>query len=117
MNPLRGFLILAVSLLSTSGCMNVSQAGYYWGNYSYTYLAAVRNPSPETIEKHIVELRDILAKSDEENLKPAPGVCAELAFWISKTESYDVDEVKGLYEREVSEYPESAVFIERLLGN
>ena len=113
----KSFFILALACSAVSGCMNVSQAGYYWGNYSYTYLAAVRNPSPETTAKHISELKDILSKSDEENLKPAPGVYAELAYWISQTESYDVDEVKGYYEKEMSEYPESAVFIERLLGN
>jgi len=96
------------------GCTTVSEAGYYWGKYSYTYLETIREPSMESNEKHIESLREILAKSDERSLKPPPGVSAELGFWLLKIDPTS-SEATSLFEREIAEYPEAEVFIKRLL--
>ena len=103
--------------ISVSGCMAVSDSGYYWGKYSYTYLNVVRNPSEAATEKHIAELKEILEKSDKEGLKPAPGLCAELAFWLVKADAGNVGEARALYAREMQIYPEAKTFIERLSSN
>ena len=107
-------LILVLAILG-SGCANISEAGYYWGNYSYTYLETIRDPSTESNEKHTESLRKIIAESEERKLKPPPGVNAELAFWLLKLNPKSA-EAQGLFEREIEIYPESQVFIERLLA-
>lgn len=94
--------------------MSVSQAGYYWGNYSYTYLEAVRKPSAEATQKHIKELREILDKSEKEGLKPPPGLNAELAYWLMKSEEGNTEEAAIFFSREVDAYPESKIFVDRL---
>jgi hypothetical protein len=107
-------LILVLAALG-SGCANISEAGYFWGNYSYTYLETIRDPSTKSNEKHTESLRKIIAESEERKLKPPPGVNAELAFWLLKLNP-DSTEAEGLFEREVEVYPESRIFIERLLA-
>ena len=107
--------LISVLAILGSGCANISEAGYYWGNYSYTYLETIRDPSTESNEKHTESLRQIIAESEERKLKPPPGVNAELAFWLLKLNPKST-EAQGLFEREIEIYPESRVFIERLLA-
>ena len=105
--------LVLFSVMLGSGCTSVSEAGYYWGNYSYTYLETIQSPSVKSNEKHIKSLRDILAKSKELELKPPPGVSAELAFWLLKISPVNT-EAQALFEQEYEAYPESRIFIERL---
>ena len=105
------------SVIASAGCSNISDAGYYWGDYSETYLQIIRKPSPESSVKHIKQLRKILAKSQSKNLKPPPGINAELAFLLSETEGQGTpEEIANLYSTEAKIYPESKVFIEKLTG-
>ena len=106
-------LILVLAILG-SGCANITEAGYYWGDYSYTYLKTIRDPSTESNEQHTESLRKIIAVSEERKLKAPPGVNAELAFWLLKLNPNST-EAQSLFEREIDIYPESRVFIERLL--
>jgi hypothetical protein len=108
---------LLIFMLLIGGCSTVSDAGYFWGKYPYTYLETIRNPSEESSSKHIAELRKIIDYSIEENLKPAPGIYAELAFWLSKTEDSDANAVNSFFAKEMQLYPESRAFIERLTSN
>ena len=109
-------LIIVSTILAIGGCSSVSEAGYYWGKYPYTYLETIRSPSPESTEKHITELREIVKYSEEKELKPAPGIYAELAFWLSKSENGNDTEVTSLFNKEMLLYPESRTFIERLIS-
>lgn len=108
---------LLIFTLLIGGCSTVSDAGYYWGNYPYTYLETIRSPSEESSSKHITELMKIIDYSIEKDLKPAPGIYAELAFWLSKPEDSDANEVKSFFAKEMQLYPESRPFIERLTSN
>ena len=110
---LRGSFILGL-ILVVGGCTSVSDAGYFWGKYPYTFLETIRNPSTEASEKHIAELRKIVDYSMENGLKPAPGIYAELAFWLSKAENRDDKEIAAFFAKEMQIYPESRPFIERL---
>jgi hypothetical protein len=78
-------------------------------------LAVVRTPSEDTTQKHVAELREILAVSKDKGLNPPPGICAELAFYLSQLDKQgNQAEIKGFYQCEVETYPESQLFIERL---
>lgn len=107
-------LILALILFFGGGCSSVSQAGYYWGNYSYTYLGTIREPSSKSDEAHMETLRKIIDESETRNLRVPPGVYAELANLIDKQGKSSV--ALGYYKKEMKLYPESRIFIERLLG-
>ena len=66
---LRGSFLLGL-ILVVGGCTSVSDAGYFWGKYPYTFLETIRNPSTEATENHIAELRKIVDYSMENGLKP-----------------------------------------------
>ena len=38
MKLIFSLVAVAVSIVLVGGCSSVSKAGYYWGNYSQTYL-------------------------------------------------------------------------------
>ena len=110
-------IILSLSFvfffISGGGCSSVSQAGYYWGNYSYTYLSTIREPSSKSDEAHVETLMKIIDESEKRNLRVPPGVYAELASLIDKQGKSSL--ALGYYDKEMKLYPESRTFIERLL--
>ena len=110
----KGIYILLFVLL-LSGCVVTSPVGYYWGSYSKTYYTLLKDPSEKNVLAHEENLRKIVRVSETKNLKVAPGIQAELGYLISKRE--ENQEATALYEKEVKLYPESRVFLERLISS
>ena len=105
--------VLAIALLvALVGCATVSDAGYYWGEYSETYYQWVVAPSEETLAAHVAELQDIITESKERELRVPPGIYAELAFFLQRQGG--ADSAPGFYAQEIELYPESAVMLQRL---
>jgi hypothetical protein len=96
-----------------SGCAaQVTEAGYYWGNYANTLYAYAKTPSDETLAQHVTELEEIISESEERGLKVPPGVLAELGY--IEAAKGDNEAALAHYEAEMQLYPESRVFLERL---
>lgn len=109
----RGIVaVIALSVLTLAGCSNISEAGYYWGNYAVTLYAYQKSPSAETLAQHEKELRDIIEYSKENQLKVPPGIYAELGY-IEQNRG-ESDNALGFYREEMATYPESQSFLERL---
>ena len=106
------FAVVALSFLTLAGCSNISDAGYYWGNYPVTLYAYQKSPSPETLAQHEKELRDIIEYSNNNQLKVPPGIYAELGY-IEQGRG-ESDTALGFYQQEIATYPESQAFLERL---
>lgn len=109
---------LSVSLLALlwlAGCatIQVSQSGFYWGDYSHTLYEYKNSPSPETRVKHIAELNSIIQKSKELNLKVPPGIYAELGMYTLEDGKKDM--ANTLFNQELGMYPESKVMINQIL--
>lgn len=107
-----GSVLLVTVTLLMCGCQTITEAGYYWGNYDQTLYALTKSPSDETQAAHVETLKNIISKSAELNLKVPPGVYAELAYMESR--AGNTSEAAKHYQNEVSLYPESRLFIERL---
>ena len=106
--------ILAVAaVLSLSGCATVTEAGYYWGDYSSTLYKYTKDPTDETLAEHIETLDEIINESAERDLRVPPGVHAELGY--IRARQGDDAASKAHYESEMSLYPESRLFLERLV--
>ncbi len=106
------FLGLLLLLLLAS-CATVSESGLFWGNYSKTLYESKKNPSPETLAKHKNELIDILKKSKELNLRPPPGIQAELGVLLMNEK--DEKSARNYFSGEEVIYPESKVLVARLI--
>jgi len=108
-------VVLMLGILIT-GCSSVSTGGYYWGKYSYTYHALLKAPSDETRAAHEASLRNIIEESREKELRTPPGIAAELGYLLTLRQASE-EEVMAYFEMEKTLYPESQVFLERLLSN
>lgn len=111
----KSITAVAIVCILASGCTPISHGGYYWGKYSYTYHELIKNPSEETRTNHENSLREIIEKSEEKSIRVPPGIHAELGNFLA--ESNRADEAIAHFEIEMSIYPESRVFLERLLQN
>ena len=108
---------LAVSLLFFScGTTEKVQKPYEWDNYTMATYNYVKVPNDETLQSLFATYQRIMDGQNGEtvyrNTVP-PGVCADYGYMLilaGKT-----DEGKALLLKEKELYPESAVFIERVL--
>jgi hypothetical protein len=85
---------------------------FYWGDYSSTLYDLTKNPDDKTLAPHKKSLQDIIVMSPQRRLQVPPGVYAEYGFMLIK----EGKETEGLenFDKEISLYPESKVFIQRL---
>jgi hypothetical protein len=108
--------LIVILFLATlvSACSTVSPGGYYWGKYSYSYHELIKNPSTKSRTAHQETLLNIIAESQEKSLRVPPGIHAELGniLAFNNQTAAAVSE----FNKEVELYPESKVFIERLLS-
>lgn len=87
---------------------------YKWNNYvesSNEY--GVKGHEKEVFEKHLAELEKIVSDSKEEDKRVAPGIYAELGQLLF--ESGKKEKAKNYFLLEKSTYPESTVFIDRVI--
>ena len=105
---------ITLALLALLGaCTTVSQGGYYWGAYSPTYFEMVKNPSPETTERRLEALTDIIEVSADKGLRVPPGIYAERGMMFIET---DKTRAMSDFQAEIAAYPEAEPFIERLVA-
>ena len=103
-------LIMTLGMLQ--GCATVTEAGYYWGDYSDTLYKYTKDPNKVTLANHFEELENIIKVSREKSLRVPPGVHAELGYIMAR-QGDDVGSIVQ-YENEMALYPESRIFLERL---
>ena len=104
-------IFLLITLLYLSSCVSISKSGYYWGTYANTYYKSLKDPSEKNILAHKNNLEKIIEYSNERGLNVAPGLHAELAYMLREE---DYNRAQALYSKELSLYPESKIFLERL---
>jgi hypothetical protein len=109
-NKTTSILVIALILLSV-GC-TTSNTNYYWGNYSGTLYNLKKNPGDDALNKHIEEMKEIISKSKDKNLRVPPGIHAELGYRLA--EINEMDQARMQLNNESAIYPESKTFINRV---
>ncbi len=107
---IRLLLLITVSL--TWGCASTNQM-YYWEDYSTTLYNYKKNTSDETLQQHMLELQKIIEVSAEHNTPVPPGIYGELGYYYLKAGK--TEEAIKFFELEKEIYPESTIFMDRLL--
>ncbi|NJB69022.1 hypothetical protein GGQ74_002716 [Desulfobaculum xiamenense] len=87
---------------------------YYWGQYSETSYCCAKEPCDQSTQAHLGELQRIIEKSGEMALPVPPGVYAEYGFCLFR--QGDAQGAVKLFEQEKALYPESTVFMDRLIN-
>lgn len=106
---MRLILVGAAACLAMTAC--VPQKQYYWGNYSsalYDYY---------TDSTQLADYRQalvVIVQEGEAERRVPPGIYAELGYL--ELQAGNVAEAKRYFEREKERWPESAVFMDRMIA-
>ena len=103
-------LLLFGGLLPSCGS---SPALYSWGNYEQTAYAVAQNPTPERLRALGMVYEKLITQPEGLRKMPPPGLCAEYGYLLAK--QGDTERGVKLLEKEAELYPESAVFVRRLI--
>ena len=88
----------------------------FWSSYEYDLFYANTSPGkPEKAERLEATLLKIIKQSDTSGRKPPPGILAEYGFFLY--ERGQIDEAIEYFEREAGQWPESEVFMERVIAS
>ena len=110
------YILLSILLLTLlAGCTQNLTNGYFWGNYSKTQYAYLKNPSPDTLSEHINTLQNIVKVSNNRKLRIPPGVLIELAM-LSRVQDPGAD-ISAYLDQEMTIYPEAAHFVQFVNAN
>lgn len=105
---MRLLTVLCVFSVLIAGCA-APRTMYYWDDYSSTLYALESDPSAEHLNEHIVSLQNIVSQSEEKNMRVAPGIYAELGYWLAKAGRGS--ESVPFYKMEAQVYPESQLLM------
>jgi len=88
---------------------------YAWGKYEDLIYAAYSNPGNMPPERQVEALEQDFQQARATNQRLPPGWHAHLGFLYS--ELGKPDQARQELQTEKAEFPESAVFVDRLLAN
>jgi hypothetical protein len=108
----HAFLVLGAGLLLAS-CAPTVKPLYTWGKYEDVSYAYLKNTDEKTTLELIETYQKILNEQKGTRKTVPPGIYADYGFLL--IQSGKAKEGKALLEKEVALYPESKVFIERIL--
>ena len=103
---------LALIAVLMSGC-SAKTPMYEYGNYSESYYQLKQNGDAETTKAWKTALEESIDLSNEDGLRVPPGINANLGYLYLKVN--DADKAITFFNTEKTLYPESTVFMEKLI--
>jgi len=88
---------------------------YSWGHYEERIYASYLTPGTMSPEAQVAELEQDYQKARAENKRMPPGFHAQLGYMYFQLGK--LDQARRELETEKTEFPESAVFVDRLLAS
>jgi hypothetical protein len=109
---MKSCFFVAVLVLLFASC-TTQKTLYSWGNYeiaSYNYL---KNTDEESIQSLIENYLEIIQNQTGTRGVVPPGICADYGFIL--LQEGKTDEGKEMLMKEIALYPESEIFIGRII--
>ncbi len=104
-----------LAAMAISGCASRRADLYNWGNYEDGIYAGYLARSDYPIEKEIGQLEQDYQETRSSNERVPPGWHAHLGYLYYQVGK--VDQARQEFATEKASFPESAVFMDRLLNN
>lgn len=101
--------------LFVSGCVTPEPPLYRWGNYESLIYNGYKNPGSSDPVSDAAALEEDMARTSAEGMEVPPGVRIHLAYLYF--EQGKKGEAQSLLETEKARFPESAVFVDRLMAS
>jgi hypothetical protein len=111
----RAALLAVVLAASLAGCVTPPRPLYAWGSYQELVYAAYKNPGETPPERQVELLEKDYQQALSVHARMPPGWHAHLGvlyYQLGKP-----DEAVRELDTEKAEFPESTVFVDRLLAN
>ena len=108
-------LMIASYALLIAGCAAPTRPLYQWGTYEELIYQSWREPGSMPVEKQVELLQHDYQQGQAQNMRMPPGWHAHLAMLYARMGRHD-EAIKELGV-EKAEFPESGVFVERMLAN
>lgn len=105
--------ISVVAALFFTGCSVPKITLYSWADYDDTSYQYLKNSDEKSMEKLIKTYQQLIEKQEGTRRTVPPGICADYGFIL--LQSGKTAEGKAMLEKEIALYPESKVFINRIL--
>jgi len=110
---IKPLLIALTATALLAGCR--SPDIYYWGNYENVVYGMYAHPDKVPPQAQIAKLEQDEHKATSANKPLPPGFHAHLGWAYSQTGKLDL--ARQEFELEKQQFPESAVFMDRVLNN
>lgn len=104
-------LALAVALALVAGCAPARM--YHWSSYDQSLYRHYKNPADR--EAWVEALRTTILEAEQRGLRVPPGVHAEYGYALY--EEGRMDEAITYFKLERDQWPESRVFMEKMIRN
>ena len=109
---MKNNIILLISFALFASC-SAPKPLYTWANYEKTSYSYLKNSDEKSTQAILEDYQKILGAQKGTRGMAPPGICADYGFLL--LQEGKTDEGKELLNREISLYPESTIFIERIL--
>ena len=86
---------------------------YSWSNYDTTSYTSLKIGNEKSTENLIKSYQQIIKRQEGTRKTVPPGIYADYGFIL--LQSGEIEEGKDMLSKEISLYPESKVFIDRIL--
>lgn len=107
------FALLSCCSLSLLACSTTPPL-YHWGNYENHLYQTFIEPGSQSLEEQAFDISQQIEKAELEGKRVAPGMHAHLGYlYLSQG---DKENARLEFLNEKQRYPESRVFIDRLLS-
>jgi hypothetical protein len=103
---------VAAAALAASGCAG-KVTTYRWGNYDEILYAHYKHPQER--QAYVAGLKAIILAAQQEGKTVPPGIYAEYGYALY--EEGNAPEAIRYFERERDTWPESRVFMEKMIAN
>ena len=106
--------IAFAALVTSCAPTSTSKPLYYWGDYSKYSNKAIKKNTQEDTANLLKVYEEIMANETKGSRGiPPPGICADYGYFLMSNGEFEKG--KELLNKEISLYPESKIFIERIL--
>ncbi|MDR2130185.1 MAG: DUF4810 domain-containing protein [Odoribacteraceae bacterium] len=109
---MKKIVIAMLIMIGMIGCQ-IQKPMYSWYNYNATSYNYQKNADAASSQQMIETYQKIVDRQTGSRQTVPPGICADYGFLLLQANK--VEEGKAMLMREIVLYPESRLFIERIL--
>ena len=110
---MKSWGLLVALVVPLTGC--ATRTLYSWGHYEPLIYTMYANPGKATPEAQVTQLEEDFQKAKASNKPVPPGFHAHLGYLYYQLGKKD--QARQEFETEKASFPESAVFMDRMLAN